>query len=47
MRLVLQIANVASDAKNCLYPNHVEAGTPEELQKAVKMDHVCAEFKDN
>ena len=26
MRLVLQTANVVSDAKNCLYPNRVEAG---------------------
>ena len=25
MRLVLQTANVVSDAKNCLYPNRVEA----------------------
>lgn len=47
MRLVLQTANVVSDAKNCLYPNHMEVETSEELQEAVKMDHVCAEFKDN
>ena len=47
MRLVLQTANVVSDAKNCLYPNHVEAETPEELQEAIKKDHVCGEYKKN
>ena len=33
MRLVLQTANVVSDAKNCLYPNRVEAGNAAELQE--------------
>ena len=47
MRLILQTANVVSDAKNCLYPNRVEAGTPEELQEAIKKDHVCGEYKKN
>ena len=35
MRLVLQTANVVSDAKNCLYPNRVEAGNAAELQEAI------------
>ena len=39
MRLVLQTANVVSDAKNCLYPNRVEAGNAAELQEAIKKDH--------
>ena len=47
MRFVLQTANVVSDAKNCLYPNKVEVGSAEELQKAVKFDHVCAEYQKN
>lgn len=44
MRLVLQTANVVSDAKNCLYPNRVEAGDAAELQEAIKKDHVCGEY---
>ena len=47
MRLVLQTANVVSDAKNCLYPNRVEAGDAVELQEAIKKDHVCGEYKKN
>ena len=47
MRLVLQTANVVSDAKNCLYPNRMEAGNAEELQEAIKKDHVCGEYKKN
>ena len=39
MRLVLKTANVVSDAKNCLYPNRMEAGNAEELQEAIKKDH--------
>lgn len=47
MRLVLQTANVVSDAKNCLYPNRVEAGNAAELQEAIKKDHVCGEYKSS
>jgi len=47
MRLVLQTANVVLDAKNCLYPNRVEAGDAAELQEAIKKDHVCGEYKKN
>lgn len=47
MRLVLQTANVVSDAKNCLYPNRVEAGNAAELQEAIKKDHVCGEYNVN
>lgn len=38
---------MVSDAKNCLYPNRVEVGSAEELQQAVKFDHVCAEYQKN
>ena len=40
MKLVLQTARVTQDAKNCLYPNTVEVTGPEELQQAVRFDHV-------
>ncbi len=45
MRLILHTANVVSDAKNCFYPNRVEATSAEELHEAVKFDHVCAEYQ--
>ena len=47
MQFVLQTANVVSDAKNCFYPNRVTARNAEELQEAVKFDHVCAVYRKN
>ena len=47
MKLVLQTARVTQDAKNCFYPNTVEVTGPEELQQAVRFDHVCAVYKKN
>lgn len=47
MQLILQTANVTADAKNCSYPNKVAVTNALELQEAVKMDHVCAEYKNN
>ena len=47
MKLILQTADVVSDAKNCRYPNRVSVMSAEELQAAVRFDHVCAEYKDN
>lgn len=47
MQLILQTANVTADAKNCSYPNKVTITNASELQEAVKMDHVCAEYKNN
>ena len=47
MRLVLQTANAAGVETNCIYPNRVEVTSAEELREAVKMDHVCGEYKDN
>lgn len=47
MQLILQTANVTADAKNCSYPNKVTVTNASELQEAVKMDHVCAEYKNN
>lgn len=47
MKLILQTANVVGDEKNCLYPNRAEISSAEELQEAVKMDHVCAEYQED
>lgn len=47
MSLILQTSDVIGNSKNCLYPNRVEIHSAEELQEAVKMDHVCAEYVDN
>lgn len=47
MQLILQTANVTADAKNCSYPNKVTVTNASELQEAVKMDHVCAKYKNN
>ena len=47
MKLNLQTANIAGDAKNCFYPHHVTAASAEDLQEAVKFDHVCAEYDND
>ena len=47
MKLILQTANLVGDEKNCLYPNRAEVTSAEELQEAVKMDHVCAEYDND
>lgn len=45
MRFVLQTADAAGDARNCFYPNRVEVGCAEDLQEAVKKDHVCGSYR--
>lgn len=47
MKLILQTANVLGDERNCYYPNRVEVTSAEELQQAVRMDHVCAEYDND
>lgn len=47
MRLVLQTADAAGVQTNCVYPNRVEVTSALELQEAVKMDHVCGEYKND
>jgi putative DNA primase/helicase len=47
MQLILYTADTVSDAKNCSYPHRVEVMSAEDLRKAVKMDHVCAEYRNN
>jgi putative DNA primase/helicase len=45
MQLILQTTDVVSDAKNCKYPHRAVVTNAGELQEAVKMDHVCAEYR--
>ena len=47
MQVTICTANYVGQAGNCSYPNKVTVVTPEQLQEAVKKDHVCAEFKGN
>lgn len=47
MQVTICTANCVGQAGNCSYPNRVIVVTPEQLQEAVKKDHVCAEFKGN
>ena len=47
MQVTICTANCVGQAGNCSYPNRVTVVTPEQLQEAVKKDHVCAEFKGN
>lgn len=47
MQVTICTANCVGQAGNCSYPNKVTVVTPEQLQEAVKKDHVCAEFKGN
>lgn len=47
MRVTICTANCVGQAGNCSYPNRVTVVTLEQLQEAVKKDHVCAEFKGN
>lgn len=47
MRVTICTANCVGQAVNCNYPNRVTVVKPEQLQEAVKKDHVCAEFKGN
>lgn len=47
MKFVLQTAPLVSDAKNCRYPNTVTVMNAEQLSRAARNDHVCAEYKGN
>lgn len=47
MELLIFTANQTGNKKNCYYPNRVVAKNAAELQKAVMMDHVCAEYRND
>ncbi len=47
MQLTICTANCTGNQKNCLYPNKSVVTSEDELKEAVKLDHVCAEYKNN
>ncbi|AHM57661.1 hypothetical protein EAL2_808p01560 (plasmid) [Peptoclostridium acidaminophilum DSM 3953] len=47
MQLTIYTANFTGNQKNCLYPNKSIVTSVDELKEAVKLDHVCAEYKNN
>lgn len=47
MELLLYLANCMGNQKNCHYPNRTIVTSAEELKKAVKFDHVCAEYRND
>ena len=47
MNFVIYTADCTGNKANCDYPHRVEVDSPDVLQKAVKKDHVCAEYKGN
>ncbi|MBT9174041.1 MAG: hypothetical protein DDT21_02452 [Syntrophomonadaceae bacterium] len=42
----LYTANCAGNARNALYPRKIEVKDLEVFRRAMKYDHVCAEYKD-
>lgn len=47
MQLTISTSNCTGNHKNCLYPNKNVVTLVQELKEAVKLDHVCAEYKNN
>lgn len=47
IKFTLYTANSSGNLSNCLYPNKVLITDKESMIKAIKLDHVTAEFKDN
>ena len=47
MQLILYTADCTGNAKNCKYPHRAVVTSADELQDAVGMDHVCAEYQGN
>lgn len=47
MQITMFTADCTERAANCSYPNRRVVTTPEEMQEAVRFDHVCAEYKGN
>lgn len=47
MQITMFTADCTGQAANCSYPNRRVVTTPEEMQVAVRFDHVCAEYKGN
>lgn len=47
MQITMFTADCTGQAANCSYPNRRVVTKPEEMQEAVRFDHVCAEDKGN
>lgn len=47
MRITMFTADCVGRAASCSYPNRAEIAAAEQLQEAVRFDHVCAEYKGN
>jgi hypothetical protein len=47
MQLTICTANCIGNQKNCLYPNKSVVTSEDELKEVVKLDHICAEYKNN
>lgn len=47
MQLTICTANCTGNQKNCIYPNKNVVTSEDELKEVVKLDHVCAEYKNN
>ena len=47
MQITMFTADCTGQAANCSYPNQRVVVTPEEMQEAVRFDHVCAEYQGN
>lgn len=47
MKLVIYTADCKGNAKNCSYPKRFEVTNADDLKAVVRLDHVCAEYKNN
>ena len=47
MIICMNLANTVGDERNCRYPTRVEIKSADELREAVRLDHVCAEYKND
>lgn len=46
MELRLWCAKTKGNEKNCMYPDEVVSETADQLKEAIRLDHVCAEYKN-
>jgi len=47
MQSTIFTADCTGNQKNCIYPNKNVVTSADELKETVKLDHVCAEYKNN
>lgn len=46
MELRLWCAKTKGNEKNCMYPDEAKCETADQLKEAIRLDHVCAEYKN-